>query len=134
MGSRKIVWQETKLIVIGEAICVAAILGVCWLADWLSFPVFLGSVIGGVLAIANFFFMAVGTSLAADKAAQQDVAGGKKLLQLSMTLRYILLFVLLFAFTQSGLCNPVAMVLPIFLVRLIITFGEFFRKRGDERQ
>ena len=134
MDSRKIVWKETMIIAIGEAICVAVILGVCWLLNWLNFSVFLGSVVGGVLAIANFFFMAVGISLAADKATKQDVAGGKKIIQLSMTLRYVMLFVLLFAFAKSGLCNPVAMVLPVFLVRPIITFGEFFRKRGDEQQ
>ena len=134
MDSRKIVWNETKIIAVGEVICVALILGVCWLLQWLSLPVFLGSVVGGVLAVGNFFFMAVGTLLAADKATGQDAAGGKKILQLSMALRYILLFVLLFAFAKSGFCNPVAMVLPVFLVRPIITFGEFFRKRGDERQ
>ena len=134
MDSRKIVWKETMIIALGEAICVALILGVCWLLRWFSLPVVLGSVVGGVLAVGNFFFMAVGTSLATDKAQAQDIAGGKKLLQLSMILRYVLLFILLFAFTKSGLCNPVAMVLPVFLVRPIITFGEFFRKRGDNPQ
>lgn len=134
MDSRKIVFKETAVILIGEAICVAGMLLICLLLDWLNMQVLLGGVIGGVLAVLNFFFMAVGTSVAADKAESQDVNGGKKLLQMSMTLRYVVLFVLLVAFTKSGVCDPVAMVLPIFFVRPIISFGEFFRKKGDNKQ
>ena len=134
MDYRKIVFKETAVILIGEAICVAVMLLVCWLMNWFDAQVVLGGIIGGLLAVINFFFMAVGTSVAADKAENQDVSGGKKLLQMSMTLRYILLFVLLVAFTRSGICNPVAMVLPIFFVRPIISFGEFFRKKGDNKQ
>lgn len=134
MDARKIVFKETALILIGEVICVAVMLFVCWLLNWFSIQVLLGGIIGGMLSVANFFFMAVGTSLAADKAEAQDVTGGKKLLQMSMTVRYVLLFILLIAFTKSRLCNPIAMVLPIFLVRPIIAFGEFFRKKGDSKQ
>lgn len=134
MDYRKIVFKETAVILIGEAICVAVMLLVCWLMNWFDAQVVLGGIIGGLLAVINFFFMAVGTSVAADKAENQDVSGGKKLLQMSMTLRYILLFVFLVAFTRSGICNPVAMVLPIFFVRPIISFGEFFRKKGDNKQ
>ena len=39
--------------------------------------------------------MAVGTSLAADKAENQDVKGGKALLQMSMWIRYAVLAVVL---------------------------------------
>lgn len=134
MDSRKIVFRETAVILIGEALCVTVMLLICWLLNWFSIQVLLGGIIGGLLAVLNFFFMAVGTSLAADKAESQDVTGGKKLLQMSMTLRYVLLFVLLIAFTRSGLCHPVAMVLPVFFVRPIISFGEFFRKKGDNKQ
>ena len=86
-----------------------------------------------VAVSVNFFFMAVGTSLAADKAEQQDVKGGKTLLQISMLLRYGVLFAALFAFAKSGLCNAVSMVLPLIFVRPILSFGEFFRKKGDEK-
>lgn len=134
MDYRKIVFKETAVILVGEAICIAVMLLVCRLMNWFDARVVLGGIIGGALAVINFFFMAVGTSVAADKAENQDVSGGKKLLQMSMTLRYILLFVLLVAFTRSGICNPVAMVLPIFFVRPIISFGEFFRKKGDNKQ
>ena len=133
MDGRKIVFRETGVILIGEGICVGVMLGLCALLGWLDLSVALGGFFGGVLAVLNFFFMAVGTSLAADKAQEQNVGGGKKLLQMSMTVRYALLFVILVALAKSGLCNPLALVVPVFLVRPIITFGEFFRKRGDSK-
>ena len=95
--------------------------------------VLLGGAVGAVLAILNFFFMAVGASLAADKAANQNTKGGKATIQLSFLLRYVLLFVILFAFAKSGLCNPIALVLPLVFTRPIISITEFFRKPGESK-
>ena len=77
MDSRKIVYKETAVVAIGVAICVAIMLAVFALLGAFDRSVLLGGIIGGVLTIANFFFMAVGTALAADKAENQDVKGGK---------------------------------------------------------
>jgi hypothetical protein len=86
---------------------------------------------GGVLTIANFFFMAVGTALAADKAESQDVKGGKAVISASYGLRMVLLFVLMFACVKSGLCDVVALVIPLAFVRPVLTIAEFFRKKGE---
>ena len=131
MDSRKIVYRETGIVALGELLCVAAMLGVYALLNMLDSTVLLGGVFGGILSILNFFLMAVGTSLAADKAQAQDVKGGKVLLQMSMLIRYGLLFVLLFAFAKSGLCAPIPLVLPLVFVRPVLSFGEFFRRKGD---
>lgn len=133
MDSRKIVFKETAIVLAGQVVCVAAMLGIYALLGYFSREVFWGGAVGALLAVLNFFFMAVGTSLAADKAEQQDVKGGKTLLQISMLLRYGVLFAALFAFAKSGLCNAVSMVLPLIFVRPILSFGEFFRKKGDEK-
>ena len=132
MDSRKIVFKETAVIAIGEVICVAAMIGVFALLGKIDLSVILGGVFGGVLAILNFFFMAVGVNIAADKAEKQDVKGGKGVVQASMLLRYVLLFVLLFVFAKSELCNIFALVIPLVFVRPILAIGEFFRKKGDE--
>ena len=134
MDSRKIVFKETGIVALGLVICIAAMFGIYGLLSWLSRKVLLGGILGGVLALLNFFFMAVGTSLAADKAEAQDVKGGKALLQMSMLLRYLVLFVVLFAGAQSGYCDAIAMVLPLVFVRPILSFGEFFRKTGDKKR
>lgn len=131
MDPRKIVFQETAVVAIGQVLCVAAMLGIFALLGQFDNGVLLGGILGGVLAILNFLFMAIGTSLAADKAEKQDVKGGKALLQGSYLLRTVILFVVLFAAAKSGLCNVIALVLPLIFVRPILTVGEFFRKKGE---
>lgn len=131
MDSRKVVFQETAVVALGQVLCVAAMLGIFALLGYFDRPVLLGGILGGVLAVLNFLFMAIGTSLAADKAENQDVKGGKALLQGSYLLRTVLLFLVLFAAAKSGLCNVIALVLPLVFVRPILTVGEFFRKKGS---
>ena len=128
MDSRKFVIKETAMVAIGQAICVAAMVGIFALLGFYDRSVLLGGIFGGLLATLNFFFMAVGASLAADKAEKQDVKGGQALVQSSYMLRMVLLFVILFALVKSGLCNVIAVVLPLAFTRPIITLGEFFRK------
>lgn len=129
MDSRKIVFRETGIVLLGEALCVAVMFGVYALLGRLDGRVLLGGAIGGTLAVANFLFMSIGVSLAADRAQQQNVKGGKGLLQMSFLLRYALLFLGLFAGAKSGKCDVIALVLPLVFVRPILTLGEFFRKK-----
>jgi len=129
MDSRKVVYHETAIVALGVLICVALMLAVYALLSRFNSTVLLGGIIGLLLAVLNFFFMAVGASLAVDKAANQDVAGGKKQIKLSYTFRMIAIFVILFACVRSGLCNALASVLPLVFVRPVLTVAEFFRKK-----
>ena len=126
--ARRVVLQETGKIAVGEAVCVAVMVAVFALLGRCSLQVLLGGIAGGILAILNFFFMAVATSQAMDKAVAQDVKGGQKQIKLNYSLRMIVLFVILFALVKSGACNALASVLPLFFVRITITAAEFFRK------
>lgn len=128
MDSRKVVYRETGIIAIGEVICLAVMLTVFALLGHFNLKALLGGAIGTLLAVLNFFFMAMGASMAADKAANQDVKGGQKQIKLSYTLRMLIIFVVLFACVKSGLCNALASVLPLVFIRPIITVAEFFRK------
>lgn len=131
MDSRKIVYKETAVVAIGVGICVGLMLAVFALLNAFDRSVLLGGIIGGVLSVANFFFMAVGTALAADKAENQDVKGGKAVISSSYGLRMVLLFILMYACVKSGLCNVVALVIPLAFVRPVLTIAEFFRKKGE---
>ena len=133
MDSRKVVWVQTGIVALGQAICIGVMIGVFALLGYYDQTVLLGGIFGWLLSVLNFFFMAVGTNLAADKAEKQDVKGGKAVLSLSMALRYVVLFVLLFALAKSGLCNAIALALPLAFVRPVLTISEFFRKEGDSR-
>lgn len=131
METRKIVLHETGIIVIGECIGVAIMFALFALLGKFDRSVVLGGLIGGVLAILNFFLMAVNANNAADKAMNQDVKSGKSMLQLSYAVRLVMIFIVLFACVKSGLCNVFAAVIPLVFVRPTITIAEFFRKTGD---
>lgn len=133
MDSRKIVFRETAVVAIGEVVGVAVMYAVFALLGYFDKTVLFGGMIGGGMAILNFLFMAIGASLAADKAEAQNVKGGKSLLQTSMLLRYIVLFVVLFACAKSGLFNTIALVVPLVFVRPTITVAEFFRKKEEPK-
>ena len=133
MDPRKIVFQETAIVAVGEVICTAAMVGIFALMGYFNTGVVLGAIVGMVLAIGNFLFMAIGASLAADKAEAQDVKGGQNLLQMSMLLRYAVLFIVLFACGRSKIFNLIALVLPLVFVRPTLTVAEFFRKPGEKK-
>ena len=128
MESRKFIFKETAIVALGQVICITVMIGVFALLGQFDRSVLLGGILGGVAAVANFFFMAVGASLAADKAENQDVKGGKATVQLSYIVRMAVLAVVLFALVKSGLCNVITVVLPLAFTRPILTVGEFFRK------
>ena len=132
MDSRKYVLKETLYIAAGEAVCVAAMIGIFALLGQYSREVLLGGIVGGLVAVANFFFMAVGVTLAADKAENQEVNAGKALVSSSYAIRLVLMAVVLFAAAKSGYCNVFALVIPLVFVRPVLTLGEFFRKSGDK--
>ena len=134
MDSRKIAIHETLVIAIGEAVCTGVMLGVFALLGRFDRTVLIGGAVGALLTTANFFFMAVGAMMAADKATEQNANGGKATIKTSYLVRMVVLAVLLFAFAKSGLCNVVALVLPLAFVRPTITVAEFFRKSGEKNR
>ena len=131
MDSRKLVLRETAIVAVGQVICVAAMIGICALLGIYSRAILLGGIFGGILAILNFFFMAISAMMAADKAEGQNVAGGKATVQLSFIVRMAVMFIILFALIKSGLCDALASVLPLVFTRPILSIGEFFRKSGE---
>lgn len=131
MDSRKIVIKESAVVLAGVALCSAAMTGIFALLGKYDSTVALGALVGTVVATLNFFFMAVVVMMAADKAEKQNVKGGEAMIRIAYPVRMIVLFVVLFAFVKSGLCNTIAMVLPLVFVRPVITITEFFRKSGE---
>jgi hypothetical protein len=132
MDTRKYVLQETAVVAVGQAVCVAAMIGIFALLGNYDRTVLLGGIVGGVASTVNFFFMAMGAMVAADKAEAQNVAAGKATVKASYLVRTVVLFVVLFAFAKSGLCDALSMVLPLLMVRPILYVREFFRKAGDK--
>ena len=133
MDSRKFVLKETAIVAAGQALCVAAMIGIFALLGYFDRSVLIGGIAGGLLAVLNFFFMAIGASIAADKAEARNVKGGQATIQMSYMARLVILFIVLFALVKSGLCNVISAVLPLAFTRPILTIGEFFRKSGEPK-
>lgn len=130
MDSRKLVFVQTGTVLIGQIVCVGIMFVVYALLGAFAGKVALGGAVGGVIALLNFFFMALAASLAADKAEREDVTGAKKLVQLSYPVRMLVLAVVLFACAKSGFFDLIALILPLLFVRPTLMVAEFFRKRG----
>ena len=131
MDSRKYVLKETAVIALGQLACTGVMFGVFALLNRFDTTVLLGGAVGAAVAVLNFFFMAVGTSLAADRAEAQNVNGGKALISMSYLIRLAAMFLILFLCAKSGRCNVFALVLPLVFTRPILMLSEFFRKKGD---
>lgn len=131
MKTHKLVFQETAAVLLGEAVCTALMIGVFALLGKYDTTVLLGGIAGALIAMLNFFLMALSTSLAADKAEQQDVKGGQALIQLSYIGRMIGLFLVLFLCARTGIFNVVALVIPLVFVRPCLTVAEVFKKKGE---
>ena len=133
MDSRKFVLTETAIIAAGQAICVGVMIGIFALLGKFNTSVWLGGIAGGVLAVANFFFMALAATVASDKAVEQNVKGGQLTMRLSYMVRLAVLFIILYALVKSGVCNVLTAVLPLLFTRPILFVAEFFRKSGEKK-
>lgn len=133
MDSRKLVFQETAVVAIGQVVCVGLMYGIFALLGQFDNTVLLGGIVGAILSILNFFFMAIGALIASDKAVNQNASGGKATIKTSYLARMVVIAIVLIAFAKSELCNLFALALPLAFVRPIITIAEFFRKPGETK-
>ncbi len=129
---RPIVWKETGAIALGQVICCGITLAVYWLIGKFSMAAVLGVLVGGILATLNFFIMALGADMAADKGQNQEKKGGQALISLSYTGRMVVLFVLLALLAKTGIFNILALVLPLAYVWPIVSVKTLFLKKGEK--
>lgn len=130
MDSRKIVFRETAIMAAGVAVCSAAMVGVFALLGYFQWKVLWSALAGSAIMLLNFFFMSVVVSLAADRAQRGEVTQAQKMVQLSSTVRLILMGGAFVLGIKLG-ANVIALVLPIVFQRPILMLSEFFRKKGD---
>lgn len=123
--------KETGIVALGQALCVGLMIGIFALLGKFDTSVWLGGIAGGILAVANFFFMAISATVASEKAVNQNVKGGQLTMRLSYIVRLAVIFVILFALVKSGVCNVITAVLPLAFTRPVLFVAEFFRKSGE---
>ena len=133
MESRAFIFRETAVVALGEGIGIAFMLVIFALSGYFDITVLLGGIMGGVLAVGNFFLMSYFALKAADKAQNQDVAGGQKLIHLSYTGRMIGLLVALVLLAKSGWFHVLALAIPLAFPRPVLTAAEFIQRKGGRK-
>ena len=128
--SRKFVLQQTAVIAIGEAVCVALMCAVYAIIGKFNVCVLLGGAVGLLVATGNFFALAVVATLASDKAEAGDPLSGQKLMKSSYPIRLLAMAGVLILCAKSGAFDVIALALPLVFVRPILTIAEFFKKKG----
>ncbi len=130
MDSRKAVMKETLLVTVGVLLCSGLMVGVFAALGKFSLNVVISALMGSLVIILNYFFLAVTVTLAADKAEQGKTEEAQKMIRLSPVVRLIVMAVALFIGIKAG-GNVIALVLPLVFLRPVLMLGEFFRKKGD---
>ncbi len=134
MDWRKDIFKQITVVAIGEAVGVAAMYGIFALLNAFDMSVLWGGLLGAVLALGNFTFMALSAVRASEKAVNQEVKAGQAVVQGSYLLRMVVLFVLLFLLAKTEIFHVVALVVPLIFIHPALMLGELFRKQGEKAQ
>lgn len=127
--SKQQVYRELKFFALGELLILGLVCtGFAIIGRW-SGKVLTGAAVGACLAVLNYVLMALGVFRAADKAEQGEPQAGQRTMTASMVGRYLLMIAVLVVGAKSGLCDVVAMVIPLALSRVILFAAEFFRRK-----
>lgn len=122
--------KQTGAIALGELVVSGLMIGVFAALDRFSFSVLWSALAGCAIVIANFFFMSVTVSMAADKAEQGDAESGKKMVSTSSVVRLLCMGVAMVLCIKLG-ANVLALLLPLAFLRPVLMLTEFFGKKGD---
>ena len=130
MDSRKRILKDTALLLLGELVGSALLAGVFAAFGGFSLTVLISALVGSLVITINYFAMAVGLSLAADRAEAGDLKKAQQMVQLSSTVRLVCMGVILLAAIKLG-ANVIALVVPLLFMRPVLMLMEFFRKKVD---
>ena len=130
MDNRKYILSQGLIVLIGELVLSALMVGVFAILGYFDFSVVLGAAVGSAIATVNHLVLVFGVLAASSKAEQQDVKGGQMLVQMSYMGRLIGLFLILVLCAKSGVFNLIALALPLVFTRPVLTIAEHLNKKG----
>jgi uncharacterized membrane protein len=147
MDKQKFPMFETVSIIIGELIVSAIISAVFLILKKFDISVLLGSLLGSLVTVINFFILVITANRAIDRAlsergegemtdeeAAEFAAKQSGSLQAAIKISYIvrtflLLAALVVAFLLDGVFNVIATVIPLLMYRPLITIPHLFKKK-----
>lgn len=132
MQKHREILRQVCRFAVALAVCVAIMLGVYALLGAFTRAVLVGAVLGLILAVGNFVSLSITVSNAVDRAARDNEPQRAQLsIQASGVIRLLVLagiYILLF---RSGVCDPVAALLPLLMAQGVLKIVEFFRKDDE---
>lgn len=114
-----VVRKETLRIGLGTIICTAAMLLVFFLIGKFDLTVLYGGLLGGGFAVLNFFLLGLSVQRTT---SQEDAKKAQAKMQMSYTLRLLLMAAVVIVGIQLPCFHWVAVVIPLIFPRLIIFF------------
>lgn len=130
MDNRKYILSQGLIVLIGELVLSALMVGVFAILGYFDLSVVLGAAVGSAIATVNHLVLVLGVLAASSKAEKQDVKGGQMLVQMSYMGRLIGLFLILVLCAKSGVFNLIALALPLVFTRPVLTIAEHLTKKG----
>ncbi len=118
MRIQKAILLETFRIAVGALVLSAVMNVVFFLLNMWSTGVLYGALIGSFAAVLNFFLLGITVQLIAN--GKEDVKRNKLKLQLSYSLRMLVILGVVAFFATRVYISPVSLVLPLFFPRLTI--------------
>ena len=129
MQKHRDIFEQTGRLAVAVALCIAAMLAVYALAGRFDNAVFIGALVGFVLAMGNFLSLSITVSNALDRAANGGSPQKAQLeIQTSSVVRPVVLVIIYILLFRAKLCDPVAAILPLLFAQVCIKLIEFFRK------
>ena len=147
MKNSKLPLYETVSIVVGELISSIIVCAVYLLIKKFDLSVALGAILGSCVTVANFFFLMISTNRAIDKAmaergegeitdeeaaefAAKHQAGIQAAVKLSYVIRTLsIALALVLAFLLDGVFNVIATLVPLLMLRPILTVSQLIKKK-----
>lgn len=104
---------------ITEQVCSSLMVGVFALLGKYTPQVAVGAIVGSVLAVANFAVLSIGVEKSVEAFDREgNPAGAKLAVQLSSSVRLLVIAAVVFVLLRVNVGEPVAMILPLLFTRI----------------
>lgn len=127
--TQTVTFKETLKILIGEVIVLALMFCIFFLFDRFDLTVVWGGLLGAAANLIYFLMICFSVNSAV---REQDEKRQKLSLSISYYLRFAVLGILIAIGLKLDFFNNIAVIIPVFATRPIITVAEGLRKGGKE--
>lgn len=123
--------KQTVKMSIGIFIMTAVMVGVFAAFGKFDYKVVTGGLLGAVVTIANYFFLAFSVDRISDK---DDVKEGQSLMKISYFARLVVIGITIFIAIKIPIFNYIATAIPFLFPRVVIVVIQLFDMRKEKQR